>query len=87
MLCMKLAAYLKGANERPSAFARRIGVSHSTLSGWLHDPSRGPGRSNLIAIERATGGKVTAQDFATGEDTPESVGEGNNLAAPQPAVA
>jgi len=65
---MDLATFLRTSGERPGAFARRIGVGASTVSGWLHDPSRGPGRRNMAAVERATNGAVTARDFATGED-------------------
>lgn len=67
---MKLATYLKVSGERPSAFGRRIGVKAPTISGWLNDPKRGPSRANLVAIEAATGGLVTAKDFAQGEQCP-----------------
>lgn len=64
---MNLAAYLKMSGERPGAFGRRIGVKAPTISGWLNDPKRGPSRASLAAIEAATGGLVTAKDFAQSE--------------------
>lgn len=68
---MDLATYLRTTETRPAAFARRIGVAASTLSGWLNDPRRGPGRANLVAIERETNGQVTARDFAPCEESHE----------------
>ncbi len=84
---MDLAAFLRSTNERPSAFARRIGVGASTLSGWLHDPSRGPSRRNLVAIERATNGLVTARDFASGEVKAVSGAIGNHDADSVPSAS
>jgi len=68
---MRLSAYLAMVRERPSTFARRIGVSPATLSGWLHVPGRGPSRRNLLRIEQATRGRVRARDFEP-EAVPES---------------
>lgn len=77
---MDLATYLKDTQERPGAFARRIGVKPSTISGWLNDPKRGPSRKVLAAIEEATGGKVTARDFAWGEPCPIPTASGGHVA-------
>ena len=84
---MDLAAYLKDTKERPGAFARRIGVKPSTISGWLNDPKRGPSRRLLVAIEDATGGKVTARDFACGEPCPIQAPAGGHVAVTVPAEA
>ena len=69
---MDLGTYLKTSNVRAGVFAKRIGVAPSTISGWLRDPARGPSRAKLVAIERETGGLVTARDFACGEQCAEN---------------
>lgn len=78
---MDLSTYLKQSGERASAFGRRIGAKPSTISGWINDPMRGPSRAMLARIEVATGGKVSARDFAVGgehgADRPALAGAGS----------
>lgn len=46
-----------------SAFARRIGMSHSYVSQLCNDAAPWPSRETMRKIVEATGGAVTANDF------------------------
>jgi DNA-binding transcriptional regulator YdaS (Cro superfamily) len=64
---MKLADWFKernadGSRRSKGKFAERIGKSPSTVTGYL-DGSVWPTREAMQAIERETGGQVTANDF------------------------
>lgn len=59
---MKLSVYLKRKKMTPAAFARLVGVAPLTVHRWLKG-ERFPLR-HLAEIKSATGGSVTANDFA-----------------------
>ena len=59
---MTLSEWLLSKEIRPSAFARRLGVSHTTVSRWL-DGSTPPSPASMNAVFRETGGAVTANDL------------------------
>lgn len=65
---MKLAEYLRQRGETPTEFATRIGRSESTITRLIPSPGkkqiRKPGWRLLADIALATGGAVTANDFA-----------------------
>lgn len=63
---MKLAAYLTKHQERPSAFAARVGVTPEAIRLYIKGARRP--RADIIAkIAGATGRSVTANDFFPNE--------------------
>lgn len=60
---MKLAAYLEQNGISDAAFARLIGVERQAV-GRYRGGDRFPEKSVLHKIFEATGGRVTANDFA-----------------------
>ncbi len=59
---MELRTYLAENGETPSAFARRVGRSHSTVLR-LMDRQVAPSAETVHAVYEATGGQVTASDL------------------------
>ena len=59
---MKLSAYLRLTDTTMQAFAARIGVSNPTVHRWCHGKAF-PAWEKIPAIEAATDGAVTAEDF------------------------
>ncbi len=59
---MRLSDYLEKTGEKPTQFARRAGLSHSTVLR-LMSGDRDPGGKSVREILKATGGKVTAADL------------------------
>lgn len=59
---MKLKAYLEENGLSTHAFAKQCGVAQSVAYRWASGETR-PDWSNIPAIQRATGNKVTAMDF------------------------
>jgi len=59
---MKLGDYLEQQGETLSAFSKRIGRSHTTVSRLVRGETR-PDWETLAAIERETAGAVTPNDF------------------------
>ena len=60
---MTLSDYLKAAGRgAQSRLAREVGVSVPSVWRWKEGEAL-PSLSRIPAIERATGGKVTAADF------------------------
>lgn len=59
---MKLDAYLKSEGISLTALAARLGRPVSTVHSWVNGDRR-PSWDAAAAIERATGGHVTAADF------------------------
>jgi len=59
---MQLRDYLAQKGERPAEFARRTGLTHTTISRILNG-RRSAGRRVIEAIHDATDGKVTANDL------------------------
>ena len=59
---MKLGVYLELHGETFSAFAKRIGRSHTTIGRLVRAETR-PDWATLAAIERETGGAVMPNDF------------------------
>ncbi|TPN44425.1 helix-turn-helix transcriptional regulator [Mesorhizobium sp. B1-1-4] len=64
---MKLAQYLSDHEMTDEAFAATVGMSQSQISRIKRGISR-PSWDSVAAIERATGGQVTASDFAQAPD-------------------
>lgn len=60
---MQLGDYLAAERLTLTAFGRRIGVAHSTVHKWATGRLL-PAWDKIMAIESATGGAVTAEDFA-----------------------
>lgn len=60
---MQLGDYLAAERLTLTAFGRRIGVAHSTVHKWATGRLL-PAWDKIMAIEAATGGAVTAEDFA-----------------------
>jgi DNA-binding transcriptional regulator YdaS (Cro superfamily) len=60
---MKLATYLETQELTDAAFARLIGVERQAV-GRYKVGDRFPERPILLKIYEATGGQVTANDFA-----------------------
>jgi predicted transcriptional regulator len=58
---MQLREYLASENLTASAFARQVGVTHSTVLRWIEGMP--PKRDAVIRITEATRGKVTALDL------------------------
>lgn len=68
---MKLATYLENTELTDAAFARLIGVERQAV-GRYKAGDRFPEKLILLKIYEATGGQVTANDFA--DLPPEDVG-------------
>ncbi|WP_181166233.1 helix-turn-helix transcriptional regulator [Mesorhizobium sp. B2-6-7] len=64
---MKLAQYISDHEMTDEAFAVTVGMSQSQISRIKRGISR-PSWDSVAAIERATGGQVTASDFAQTAD-------------------
>ena len=60
---MKLSQYLEAVALTDTAFAAKVGMSQSQISRLRRGLSK-PSWDAVAAIERATGGKVKAADFA-----------------------
>lgn len=58
-----LKKYLADAGVKKSQFAKDVGVSPGRISQILNDPDQRPSRELIAKIEKATGGKVTFQDW------------------------
>lgn len=76
---MTLAEFLKENGETASAFASRTGISQPYVSRLISG-ERFPHREVIEAIWKATGGKVTANDFIQGA-TPEETNSDGEAAA------
>lgn len=59
---MRLADYLKEKGIDPKDFAREIDVKQPSISRYLTG-KRIPRPEKMAAIQKATGGEVTATDF------------------------
>ena len=59
---MKLSDYLEAEGISQGEFATKAGVSHTAVSRALSG-DRLPGRNVMERIFRATGGRVTPNDF------------------------
>lgn len=59
---MTLTEYMTANRVTSVALAQELGVSHSTVLRWASGTMSPPMR-RIPAIQAATGGKVTAQDF------------------------
>src|SRR3954468_6832262 len=59
---MTLAEFLRASGLSQRALARRLDVSDSTVSKWLHGRIL-PDARRLAELERLSGGQVTAADF------------------------
>lgn len=61
---MKLKEYLDENGIKNEFFAKKIGVTKSTLSTWINNKCF-PRREKIILIEKETNGKVKAKDWFT----------------------
>jgi transcriptional regulator with XRE-family HTH domain len=59
-----LRSYRRRAELSQSALGEALGVSKSLISRW-ESGTRSPRLPEIVAIERLTGGAVTANDFLT----------------------
>lgn len=59
---MTIESWLRRQKIRPSAFARQIGMSHTTVLRWIEGSSV-PSPAAMRAVFEATGGDVTANDL------------------------
>ncbi len=59
---MTLDQYLTKRGETAEAFARRIGAATSTVTR-IRRGEMAPGLETLLAIQKATGGKVSAREL------------------------
>ena len=66
---MKLGAYLTERKLSAAAFGREVNASRSAVGRWVSG-ARFPEQGSLKAIIRATGGRVTADDFLSDDDAP-----------------
>ena len=88
---MTLRQYLALHHIKQSSFAAGIGISQAAVSRYCSQ--RMPVAEMLLAIARATGGAVTANDFMTedylncGVGVPDTAGPGVPFAAVPPAAA
>lgn len=57
-----LETYLRNTSQTLDQFGRSIGVSGVTIHRWVTGKAR-PSWDNVAAIQVATGGEVTANDF------------------------
>ena len=61
---MKLHDYLDSGGATALELAAKVGVSPAQMRQWVYGyAGRIPGPANCVAIERATGGKVTRKDL------------------------
>jgi antitoxin CcdA len=67
---MDLGTYLRQNKLTLQAFGARVGVAHSTVLRWADGTSRPRDERHLRAIAEATGGAVTAADFAPAPKAP-----------------
>lgn len=58
----KLASYLDHTRQTPTAFSRKLGVSHAAVLRYIAG-TRTPRPKIMAAIERETGGLITAHDW------------------------
>lgn len=63
---MTLSEFLTTRDMTIVALAASLGRPVSTVHGWVRG-TRKPGWSDVLMIERATAGAVTAQDFVPRE--------------------
>lgn len=69
---MRLSDYLEASSIRPTAFARQLGVSHTTVARWAAGTVP-PSLEWMEKIAEATGGQVMPNDFMrqpAAEETP-----------------
>jgi DNA-binding transcriptional regulator YdaS (Cro superfamily) len=59
---MKLGRFLAERRLSQEAFAAQVGVSRVSVSYWVNE-RRIPYPRHIIAIDRATGGEVSADEF------------------------
>jgi DNA-binding transcriptional regulator YdaS (Cro superfamily) len=59
---MTLSEYLAQTNTRPTAFARKLGVAHTTVLRWVSGETSPP-LSAMGRISQATNGAVQPNDF------------------------
>lgn len=59
---MRLSEYLTAAQTTPTAFARKLGVAHSTVLRWAAGDVA-PSLDWMERIATATGGEVMPNDF------------------------
>lgn len=59
---MKLADYLNQKRGRAAELAAQLDVAHSTVMRWARGEHM-PTLRDCAALERLTGGTVTAEDF------------------------
>lgn len=71
---MRLAEFLKAHDLTATAFAERIGRSTATVSRLARGIQR-PDWSTIEAIDTATGGQVTANDFRSMDAPPAATPE------------
>ena len=59
---MRLSQYLEDTNTKPVAFARQLGVSHTTVARWASGQVP-PSLAWMERIAKETGGAVMPNDF------------------------
>jgi DNA-binding transcriptional regulator YdaS (Cro superfamily) len=59
---MKLKKYLANAGIKQAAFAKKLGVSPGAVWQWINAYSK-VDATNVLKIERATGGVVTRHEL------------------------
>jgi DNA-binding transcriptional regulator YdaS (Cro superfamily) len=59
---MTLSEYLARTNTTPTAFARKLGVAHTTVIRWVSGETSPP-LAQMGRIAQATGGAVQPNDF------------------------
>jgi DNA-binding transcriptional regulator YdaS (Cro superfamily) len=59
---MKLSEYIAQRRGTAADLARSVGVNHSTILRWASG-AHAPSLKMCAALDRATGGAVTAADF------------------------
>jgi DNA-binding transcriptional regulator YdaS (Cro superfamily) len=60
---MNLSSYLNDTGTSVQAFARRIGVAHTTVARWISGEMEPRAKAVRLVVE-ATGGRVTAAELA-----------------------
>ena len=71
---MKLSEYLSAKELSPTAFARELRVSPSTVTRWISG-DRKPDLSMIALIAVVTDGQVGVSDFVAVPDRPASVSD------------
>lgn len=66
--CMKLASYLDQTGQTPTAFGRKVGVSHSAILRYLSG-ERTPRPQIMRKIEMESGGAVRPNDWLSPDDS------------------